>query len=64
MVRLLLTMLFSIAVARWSYSEVKLVFPSALPFIDFALRKVEIPTHDKWEELAKDAQTLRGKHGI
>lgn len=36
--------------ARWIYAEAALVAPSTLPFIDAALNKVAIPTHDTWGE--------------
>lgn len=36
--------------ARWMYAEAALVAPSTLPFIDAALNKVAIPTHDTWGE--------------
>lgn len=49
MVRLVFTFLLTVVVARWMYSEVQVSFPQAVPFIDYALEKVQIPTHDQWD---------------
>lgn len=48
MFRLLFSIFLSVVVARWSYSEVKMMWPGAVPLIDYVLQKVEIPTHDQW----------------
>ena len=48
MLRFLFGMLFSVVVARWAYSEIKLTFPGLIPEIDYALERVQIPTHDRW----------------
>ncbi|RMD86130.1 MAG: hypothetical protein D6808_03960 [Candidatus Dadabacteria bacterium] len=50
MLRLLIGMMVTVTVARWMYSEVRLIAPSAIPTIDYVLEKVQIPTHDKWPE--------------
>ena len=48
MLRFLFGMFFSVVVARWAYSEVKLCCPALIPEIDYALERFQIPTHDKW----------------
>ncbi|MBX7137454.1 MAG: hypothetical protein K1X83_05670 [Oligoflexia bacterium] len=48
MLRFLFGMFFSVVIARWAYSEIKLSFPGLIPEIDYALERVQIPTHDKW----------------
>ena len=48
MLRLIFTLFISVTVARWFYSETKLMIPGALPIIDALLHATQIPTHDKW----------------
>lgn len=48
MVRFILTCLFYTTIARWGYSEINLLFPEATPYINKALHKVQIPTHNYW----------------
>ncbi|MBX7144895.1 MAG: hypothetical protein K1X79_10625 [Oligoflexia bacterium] len=48
MFRMLFSICLSVVVARWSYSEIKMMWPGAIPLIDYALEKAEIPTHDQW----------------
>ncbi len=48
MTRMLFSFCLWVVVARWAYSEVQLVYPPLVPYIDKALTAVEIPTHDKW----------------
>lgn len=48
MIRFLLTCLFYTTIARWGYSEIRLVFPEFVPYINEALDKVQIPTHNQW----------------
>jgi len=49
MLRLLLSFFLTVVVARWVYSEIQLSLPQAVPAIDYVLKKVQIPTHDKWD---------------
>ena len=56
MIRIVFSLFFWALVGRWAYSEVNLVFPSATPVIDFALTKLQIPTHDQWD--AKSIHTF------
>lgn len=53
MIRILFSLCFWVIIARWSYAEIKLLLPSAVPVIDYALDTIQIPTHDKW-----NAQTV------
>jgi hypothetical protein len=48
MTRMLFSFCLWVVVARWAYSEVQLVCPPLVPYINKALAAVEIPTHDKW----------------
>ena len=48
MFRAVFSMFFWVILARWSYSEIQLSCPKLLPFIDYSLRRLQIPTHDKW----------------
>ncbi|MBN8548331.1 MAG: hypothetical protein J0M12_03325 [Deltaproteobacteria bacterium] len=52
MFRIMFSIFFWALVGRWAYSEVNLVFPSVTPVIDFALTKLQIPTHDRWDPAA------------
>ena len=52
MTRFLLACIFYSTVAQWGYNEVALVFPSAVPYINQAMRKVQIPTHNYWSKEA------------
>lgn len=52
MFRIMFSLFFWALVGRWAYSEVNLVFPSVTPVIDFALTKLQIPTHDRWDPQA------------
>lgn len=48
-----------VLIARWAYAEVKLSVPNLIPFIDYSLEQVQIPTHDQWppkEEIMAYAQ--------
>ena len=49
MIRLAVTFVMYMVVGRWLYSEVQLNFPQAVPSIDYAMEKISIPTHDKWD---------------
>jgi hypothetical protein len=64
MFRLLLATFFYVTLGRWMYAELTLIVPSALPAIDYALEKVQIPTHDEWDlqALLAAAQQLT-EHG-
>jgi hypothetical protein len=48
MTRMLFSFCLWVVVARWAYSEVQLVCPPLVPYINKVLTAVEIPTHDKW----------------
>jgi len=48
MFKAIFSMIFWVVVARWGYSELQLSFPNLVPFIDYSLSRVQIPTHDKW----------------
>jgi hypothetical protein len=50
MVRLMMTMLMWVTVARWLYAEAELSAPFLVPVVDSVLEVVEIPTHDQWPE--------------
>lgn len=54
MIRILFSLFFWVLIGRWWYAEVKMVLPSATPVIDFALEKIQIPTHDKWNTKSLD----------
>ena len=65
MTRFLLACIFYSTVAQWGYNEVALVFPSAVPYINQAMRKVQIPTHNYWskeavERYVDNAATITG----
>ncbi len=49
MVRILFTMMFWVVVGRYCYAELKLLVPSATPYIDQVLAAIQIPTHDQWD---------------
>jgi hypothetical protein len=49
MVRILFTMMFWVVVGRYCYAELKLLAPSATPYIDQVLATIQIPTHDQWD---------------
>lgn len=51
--RYLFIMLISVITAQWIYAELQLLIPGSEKYINVALEKVRIPTHDKW-----DLQTL------
>ena len=65
MVRLAITFFAMVVTARWIYSEVQMSFPRAVPAIDYALEKVQIPTHDKWdrEKISEVVQTVAAHIG-
>lgn len=52
MFRLILSLSLSVVIARWVYQEVELCAPQFTPYIDYALDRVQIPTHDKWLKTA------------
>ena len=52
MFRLLLSISLSVVIARWAYQEVELCVPQLVPYIDYSLERVQIPTHDKWLKTA------------
>ena len=52
MLRLVLSISLSVVIARWAYQEVELCAPHLTPYIDLALDRVQIPTHDKWLKTA------------
>jgi hypothetical protein len=52
MIRFVLACIFYSSVAQWGYNEVALVFPSAIPYVNEAVRKVQIPTHNTWSKAA------------
>jgi hypothetical protein len=54
MFKLLFTLLLSVVVARWMYAETALMFPRAVPAIDYLLEEVQIPTHDQWSKDSTD----------
>ena len=35
-------------IAHWGYNEVALMFPSAVPYLNEAITKIQIPTHNRW----------------
>jgi hypothetical protein len=45
----------SILITHWIYSETVLVCPPFDPFAKQVLQVVQIPTHDKWGQIADDA---------
>ncbi len=50
MMRLVLSLVLSVSVARWIYSEVKLIAPPIVPLIDFVVDATALPTHDQWSK--------------
>ncbi len=46
--RIVFSLCLWVVLARWGYSEVKLLCPPLVPYIDQTLEYVQIPTHDKW----------------
>jgi len=48
MFRIVFIVCFSIVFSRWVYAEVDQAFPNMTPVIDYALERVQIPTHDQW----------------
>lgn len=58
MIRLFFSFFLTVVVARWIYAETKMVVPGAVPVIDFALDKVQIPTHDKWDSKSKELTSM------
>ncbi|MDC0357251.1 hypothetical protein OAO01_00415 [Oligoflexia bacterium] len=47
--RYLIIMLVSVVIARWIHSEIELISPNTIAYIDYAIEKIDIPTHDKWD---------------
>jgi len=39
-----------VVVARWLYAEAELMIPRAMPLLNYALERTQIPTHDKWSD--------------
>ncbi len=62
MIRIFFKLCFWVIIARWTYAEVQLVAPSATPAIDFALQKIQIPTHDKWSKGSFNQWLSQAKH--
>jgi hypothetical protein len=52
MFRFFFSLCCSVIIARWIYQEVQLAAPELVPFIDYSLDRVQIPTHDKWLKTA------------
>jgi hypothetical protein len=48
MTRFILACIFYSSVAQWGYNEVALIFPDAIPLLNQAIHKVQIPTHNTW----------------
>lgn len=48
MIRVLFSLFLYVTVARWLYSEAKLLVPSATPVLEQVVTLAQIPTHDKW----------------
>ena len=48
MIRFVITCLFYTTIARWGYNEIALVFPDAVPYLNEAAHKIQIPTHNNW----------------
>ena len=52
--KLLFSLLVSVVFARWIYAETALMFPRAVPALDYLLDEVQIPTHDQWSKDSTD----------
>jgi len=52
MLRLAFSICCSVVIARWVYHEVQLTAPQLVPYIDYSLERIQIPTHDKWLKTA------------
>lgn len=50
--------LISFLITNWIYSEVVLFVPSLENFVVSLYRTLQIPTHDKWPEIAKSSHAL------
>jgi len=50
--RIVFSLCLWVVVARWGYSEMKILCPDAIPAVDYVLEHVQIPTHDKWPKEA------------
>ncbi|MCB0330112.1 MAG: hypothetical protein KDD70_10620 [Bdellovibrionales bacterium] len=48
MLRCIVSLVFWIAVARWSYAEIELNAPQYIPLVDSLLERITPTTHDKW----------------
>lgn len=48
MLKLLFKLFFWVVVARWGYAEIQLSAPALVPYVDYTLTVVQIPTHDRW----------------
>jgi hypothetical protein len=66
MIRFLISIYLSFAAVTWVVEEVKILYPSATPFVETFVEVVSIPTHDQWDpelvKAAKSAFTGTGKH--
>jgi hypothetical protein len=52
MVRFAGAFLISLMITNWIYAEFLLIVPVAEPYIKKTMRVLQIPTHDKWPEIA------------
>ena len=50
MVRFVVSFAAWMVFGNWVYDEIQVSFPNAVPFINAAMEKVSIPTHDKWNQ--------------
>lgn len=64
MFRFMFVMLLYVTVARWIYSEISLVVPSAVPAINECLNRLQIPTHDKWDKAAIERLVKSAEQGL
>ncbi len=49
MLRLVFSLFLWVSVGRWTYSEIELLAPKAIPAVDALVEFLDIPTHDKWD---------------
>ena len=50
MVRFAFSFLAWMVFGNWVYDEIKVTFPGAVPVVDAAMKKIAIPTHDRWNQ--------------
>ena len=58
MFRFAFKLILWVTVARWMYAEAAMIAPSSVPYIEAALMKIQIPTHDQWDETQLGRQVL------